>query len=295
MPRTSIDLQVRPEHVARQERQGASFRGFFAERVIVGGAIAYDYDWVGTRNYLAIHDIELKAGEICVSNGKPDEVNDLRGRMTFAPKECPLAGWVSTVDRVNAFTSITFDADILARELDGPRAPTLEQPHIHFRSTPLEASLWKLDAALKSSALPDAVYLETLALTAVMELSRFSQDKQVETPETGRLSISSERRIRDFILSRLNDNLTLAEMADVAGLSRFHFSRAFKASFGLSPRDYLLWARVEAAKRMLAETERPISEIAAEVGFGNPDRLAASFKRFAAQTPRDYRRNPASM
>lgn len=287
----SIDIRVREEAVVREERHSLTFNGFHAERVIVGGKVAYDYDTMGSSQYIAIHDIELRDGEIRVDGGRPEHVVDLRGRITYAPRGCALSGWVSTVDRTNSFTSITFDERVLAQETESNRAGDGSMPIVHFRDRRLEGTLWKLDAALQSPGAPNALYLETLALTALLELGQLSGHQLARPPESGRLSPLTEKRMRDFIDQNLASNMTLAEMASVAGLSRFHFSRAFKNTFGLSPVDYVLWARIEAAKGLIAHTDIPISEVALRVGFSNPDRLTAAFRRFMSQTPSQFRRS----
>lgn len=291
MKQTSIDLQIRSDSAGRQDKQAASFRGFLAERVLVGGEVAYDYSWVGARHYLAIHDIDIKEAEISVDGGPAMPVTDLRGRLTFAPQGCPLSGWVSTVNRTNGFTSITFDPAILSQELESNGVATESSPLVHFRNTALEATMWKLDAALRTFAPADVLYLETLALAAVLELGQCSAQLPLIVPESGRLSATSERRIREFLQGHLTTDFTLTEMADEVGLSRFHFSRAFKATFGLPPMEYVLWLRVEQAKLLLAGTKTPIPDVAAQVGFANPDRLTNAFKRFAGLTPSQFRRS----
>lgn len=291
MSNASIDLEVRPDHDATQGRQGVYFRGFFAERVVVGGEVAYDYKWAGERHYLAIHDIDLKEGEIQVDGAAPQPVTDLRGRMTFVPRSCPVAGWASTANRMNSFTSITFDPDLVAAELESSHEMLIaDRPFVHFRDASLESTLWKLDSALRGPPALDVLYLETLALTAIMELSHVPSNLKRAIEEIGRLSAAKERKVKEYIHDNLNTNLSLARMADVVGLSRFHFSRAFKATFGLSPRDYVLWARVEAAKLMLSQTRDSVAEIARKVGFGSSDRLAMSFRRFVDKTPTQFRR-----
>jgi AraC family transcriptional regulator len=291
MTQASLDLQIRPDAPARQDKQAASFRGFFAERVLVGGEVAYDYSWVGDREYLAIHDIDVKQAEISVDGGPAVPVTDLRGRLTFAPQGCSLSGSVSTVNRMNGFTSITFDPAILSQELENTGVSTSGSPLVHFRNTTLEATMWKLDAALKTFQPADSLYLETLALAAVLELGQCSAQLPPILPESGRLSATSEKRIKDFIESHLTKAFTLTEMASEVGLSRFHFSRAFKTTFGLPPMEYVLWSRVEQAKLLLAGTKTPIPDVAEQVGFANPDRLTNSFKRFAGLTPSQFRRS----
>ena len=288
MADSNLDLRIRPPLVVKQERQSVAFRGFLAERVVVGGEVAYDYQSTGADHYLAIHDIQLKDGEIQPGDAPPEPVTELFGRITFVPRGCPLSGWASTRNRTNAFTSISFGENVVAQELER-NLPTVDNPLIHFKDPRLEATLWRLDAALKQPGQPEALYLETLALTAIMELGHYTDQLPTQPLDSGRLSQANERMLREFVDQNLSADITLAAMAEIAGLSRYHFSRAFKATFGASPLDYVIRARVMAATQMLANTESPIAEIATAVGFSSPERLTAAFKKFAHQTPRQFR------
>lgn len=290
MPKRSLDLAFREDLVVRQERQAVQFKGVLAERVVIGGAVAYDYQWVGAQHYLAIHDIALQGGEIRVDDGSPQHVDDLLGRISYAPQSCPLSGWASTADRTNAFTSITFDADLLQNELEQTEL-RLDQALIHFRDPSLEATLWKIDAALRKAGAPDALYLETLVLTALMELAQISDESALPSPEPGGLSALNQKRLKEFVEQNASANITLDDMAAIAGLSRYHFARAFKTTFGRSPVDYVLQARVKIAMRLIATTQRPVNDIAAAVGFSSADRFTAAFKKFTSKTPREYRRS----
>src|SRR5687768_9123011 len=141
MADTNLDLRIRPPLVVKQERQSVAFRGFLAERVVVGGEVTYDYKSTGADHYLAIHDMQLKDGEIQPGDAPPEQVTDLYGRITFAPRGCPLLGWASTRNRINAFTSISFGADVLANEIER-NLPAIDAPLIHFKDPRLEATLW---------------------------------------------------------------------------------------------------------------------------------------------------------
>ena len=93
------------------------------------------------------------------------------------------------------------------------------------------------------------------------------------------------RRVLDFAESRLAEPISLSDLADVAGLSRFHFSRAFHAAMGEPPMAYLARRRLEVAKRLLRGADLPLAEVARRCGLGSPSQFASSFRRGTGQTP----------
>ena len=96
------------------------------------------------------------------------------------------------------------------------------------------------------------------------------------------------RRVRDYIHDHLADSPTLAELARVAGLSRYHFLRVFRARFGLTPHAYLTQARITRARELLAAGE-PIGSVAFAVGFADQSHLTNRFKQWVGVTPAEYR------
>ncbi|NHN33097.1 helix-turn-helix transcriptional regulator [Paenibacillus agricola] len=99
---------------------------------------------------------------------------------------------------------------------------------------------------------------------------------------------SYEQAIR-FMRSQLHRPLTLEELADSEGLSKYHFCKYFHKKKGLSPMAYLSRLRVEEAARLLTATELPISEIARLTSFDNAGYFTKVFKRTVGYTPTDYR------
>lgn len=93
------------------------------------------------------------------------------------------------------------------------------------------------------------------------------------------------QRARDFLAHCFEETVTLEQLAAIAGLSRFHFLRAFTREFGLPPHAYQTRLRVEKA-RLLLQTGMPISEI--NVGFSDQSHLTRHFKRINGVTPGQY-------
>jgi AraC family transcriptional regulator len=74
----------------------------------------------------------------------------------------------------------------------------------------------------------------------------------------------------------------------VAGLSPYHFARAFKRSTGFGPYRYVLRRRTERAKRLLAAGNVPLSSVARACGFGSQSHFSARFREMTGLTPRQF-------
>jgi len=84
----------------------------------------------------------------------------------------------------------------------------------------------------------------------------------------------------------------LAGLAQRAGLSAFHFLRVFTRVLGVTPHQYLVAARLRRAARLLADPERPVTEVAFEAGFGDLSHFVRTFRRAAGVSPGRFRRLP---
>ena len=93
------------------------------------------------------------------------------------------------------------------------------------------------------------------------------------------------RRVREYVETHLSESMDLAELAAIAGLSVYHFARAFKQSAGVAPHHYLVRRRVERAQEMLARSELPLSEVALATGFSDQSHLARHFRQMLGTDP----------
>jgi AraC-like DNA-binding protein len=101
-----------------------------------------------------------------------------------------------------------------------------------------------------------------------------------------RATAAALARAQAHIEANLQRAISLDELAQVAGMSRFHFVRVFDAAFGATPHQYILAQRIEQAKRMLwAADAPPMLEVALACGFGSASHFSAQFKKHAGKTP----------
>lgn len=99
------------------------------------------------------------------------------------------------------------------------------------------------------------------------------------------------KRCLELLHDRLAENLGLDELAQAAGLSTVYFARQFKRATGVAPYQYLLRARIERARTLLASGELPLAEVAHRCGFGGQEQLTRTFRKAVGTTPGAYRRS----
>ncbi|MCW3846947.1 AraC family transcriptional regulator [Sphingomonas sp. LB-2] len=109
-------------------------------------------------------------------------------------------------------------------------------------------------------------------------------------PLQGGLTGHRLRACLDHIERNLHRDLALAELAELANLSTPHFARAFRRSLGEPPYRYFRRQRIERAKRLLAETDQGIAEVALECGYAAQSHFSSAFKLLTMKTPAAYRR-----
>ncbi|MBL9217280.1 MAG: helix-turn-helix transcriptional regulator [Opitutaceae bacterium] len=98
------------------------------------------------------------------------------------------------------------------------------------------------------------------------------------------------RRITDWMAENLAEEFSLARLAGQAGMSEFHFNRLFKRATGVPPSQYQIRLRMDAARRLLRETDLSVIRIGNDVGYSNPSHFARIFRKETGLTPSDYRR-----
>ncbi|MCX5602295.1 helix-turn-helix domain-containing protein [Streptomyces phaeochromogenes] len=97
-------------------------------------------------------------------------------------------------------------------------------------------------------------------------------------------------RARDAMDRGYAQPLDVPALARIAHVSQAHFTRTFRATFGETPHRYLQRRRVERAMFLLRETDRSVTDICFQVGFGSPGTFSRTFRDIVGRSPRAYRR-----
>jgi AraC family transcriptional regulator len=97
------------------------------------------------------------------------------------------------------------------------------------------------------------------------------------------------RRVLAYVEEHLAEDITVADLANVACLSIFHFTRAFAGATGVPPHRYVSRRRLETARAMIATGCTSLSEIAHDCRFSSQSSFTRAFRRAVGMTPAEYR------
>jgi AraC family transcriptional regulator len=233
---------------------------------------------------------ERDDGETLVEGLPKSTRRDLSGRMSFVPSGHKFCGW----HKPRVLTRVTYFY------ID-PRGPLLD-PELRFAETEFkprlyfhDRDLWAIASKLKAEAehhVPGQhQYAEALTILLAHELLRLNNGAVEKSDYVrGGLAAWQKTRVTEYVEEHLAENVLLVELADVARLSQFHFSRAFKQSFGVPPLRYVTGQRIERAKTLLT-SDASITEIGLAVGFGETSSFTTAFRKHTGITPSAFRRD----
>ena len=134
------------------------------------------------------------------------------------------------------------------------------------------------------------------AIAAALVRHEFEIESSRERISALRLSTREElfKRVlrgRDFLLSSLDQQVRLKDVAAAACLSEFHFHRVFCEVFGATPQKYLVAQRLERSAHLLRTTNRSITEISLDCGFQSPGTFSSLFSKHFSAPPSKFRRD----
>lgn len=129
-----------------------------------------------------------------------------------------------------------------------------------------------------------------LAMSVAVAKGLARAEGRVLNLERGALDATRQRRVMQYIEENVANKMRLDDMAAAAALSPFHFSRAFKKSYGVSPARYVLGRRIQEAQHLLRNTTQSLAEIALACGCASQSHFTTAFKTEVGVTPSEYRR-----
>jgi AraC-like DNA-binding protein len=132
--------------------------------------------------------------------------------------------------------------------------------------------------------------LEELGLLLAARFVEVVSGRKQRAPAAGAADRRRAVAAALWIDAHAQDPIGLEAAAAEVGLSPFHFLRLFAKVLGVTPHQYLIRSRLRRAARLLAEDQRPVTDIAYDVGFADLSNFVRSFHRAAGVSPRGFRR-----
>lgn len=214
-----------------------------------------------------------------------------RGHMTICPAGCSKALRWTTTDTVRTTSLYVAPQRLEEVGLQMGMAPShVELPYcFNVADSELQGIAQTL-RRIAAADMDDSLYLQTALQSIVVRLLRkHGTTAPPEQEETAGLSRARLRRTERYVRSHLDTDLSLDDLAQEVGLSKYYFARRFKERVGQSPYRFVIYERVRRARHLLRKTTRSLVRIALDVGFNSQSHFTRTFKRHVGVTPGAYR------
>lgn len=222
-------------------------------------------------------------------DGHPQTVRMRCGSLDIIPQGTPLGGY--SQDETE-FLMMALDPSFVERVASEAGAANHVEfvRHLGIRDPQIEHISLALKAEIETGCISGRLYGESLAVALVAHLlGKYAAHVPKPHSHSATLPAYKLRRVIEYINDNLTEDLTLAEIARVAGMNPHYFSRAFRQSTGIPPHRYVINCRVEQAKRLLTDDELPLVEVGMSVGFQNQSHFTTLFHKLTGVTPKAYR------
>jgi AraC family transcriptional regulator len=161
-------------------------------------------------------------------------------------------------------------------------------PMLTARDRRLEGLVLAMRDEVKEGCPSGRLFAEAISIALVAYIAG-----RYATPGTAhrasRLSPAQRRSISDYIRENLANDISVTELAAIVCMSPAHFSRQFRASFGVTPYRFVMQQRAQEAIRMLANANLSASQIAMTLGFASQSHFVKVFRQFTGVTPKQYK------
>jgi AraC family transcriptional regulator len=196
-----------------------------------------------------------------------------------------------SIDTLFIYLEPSLVALVAAESFDSDPTRTVVQPVAGLNVPELRSAMLTVDAELRAGGLGGPLMAESLATILTVHLIRHTTGAH-RLPLASADGVLPRRKLHtviEYIMENLEGNPTLEQMASIARVSPYHFTRQFKATTGLPPYQYVIARRVERAQHLLrTDDELSLAEVALRAGFSDQSKFSFHFKRIVGVTPRQF-------
>lgn len=210
---------------------------------------------------------------------------DRPGALSFVPAGVERSGFYQEANLV--YSALWLDPARMNLGEPGRRTPPIL---INRNDNAIGALLSSLQAELASGIKIEASYIEHLVAVLLHRLELLDGGGSSRRGGHGTIAKATFRRVQEHIDAHLGQEITLGELAHVAGLGRDSFARRFRATTGVAPYAYVIEQRMRRAEDLLARGDLDLARIACALGFSSQSHFTTTFRRQRGLTPLAYRR-----
>ena len=194
--------------------------------------------------------------------------------------------WTEQIDVSHVYLSDAVVSRVAADVLERPIAAVRLHDILRTQSPIVTETVEAISREAGGNGIGGALYVDALSTQLVVNLLRnFASVQFVDKSGRGELPPAIRKRVVEYIEARIDQALSLEELAEVASMGVWTFGKRFRASFRTSPHQYVLHRRLEKAQQMLALGRLPVKAIAAECGFADQAHLTRIMRARLGRTP----------
>jgi AraC family transcriptional regulator len=266
--------------------------GMIAELVQATSRERIEYRYRGSSHLLVAWEKGNRSdGETFVEDMPKSTLRNVTRKLIFVPAGRLYFEWQqqSTAARLMYFY---IDAEEPNLPSSQATSDMLLAPRVFFEDNELWSTVQKLKGLIESPLPAHRAYFEALGAVLVQELARSNRGTDSTASRVrGGLAAWQQRIVADYVEEHLAEQIPLAMLARLARLSPYHFSRAFKQSFGVPPHRYHTSRRIEHAKALLEDRTRSVTDIGLSLGFSETSSFTTIFRKSTGVSPRRYHRS----
>lgn len=199
--------------------------------------------------------------------------------------------WTQDIDVSHVYLSETLMSNVASEVMEQTVDDVFLHDELKVQDPIISMAVNSIAAESKNHSAGSSLYVEAVATQLAVHLFRHYASATFRNPvDEGGLSPVIAGRIKEYIESRLHEQLDLTSLAAVTGYGNWSFSRRFRRTFNQSAHSYIIGRRVEKAKQFLAHSSKLISEIALDCGFSDQSHMTRVFQSRLGTTPAAFRR-----
>lgn len=268
-------------------REGRSWQNVHAELVRRTGLEKEETAITASRHLLLLNlQGASEEGQYSLDGKPADFVRRKPGSILFIPAGCTWNGWeagASTAAYLSITVAPSFVRDILSRT----SLPLTLAPDLACEDPVLVNAARGIGEEVQGRSPLSGLLVESYISTIFVQLLR--RQRYIPSIRKGGLAPASLNKVLAKIDEDLTLDLSLSQLAGLAGLSIPHFCRAFKQTLGYPPYAFIVHRRIERAKDYLRHSSMPVTDIALACGFSNSSHFSNAFRREVGMTPVAYR------
>jgi AraC family transcriptional regulator len=286
----SCGLDARVDISPREatERRALAWHGMAVETVRTMKSSRIAVRFHAPAHLLILFEDGVRKEGCTLIEGLPrSELRNYKNKLVFVPSGHEYCDWQEP-SHLGQAVYVYIDPTLLP--LDTGSASL--SPRLFFEDANIQNIALKLKALAEGTEALDRRYCAALGVVLAHELMRVgSGEARTEPAFRGGLAGWQQRAVANYIEEHVADSIPLATLAKVARLSPYHFSRAFKQTFGIPPHRFHTHRRIERAKSLLADPDASVTSVGIAVGFCETSSFSSTFRKATGVTPSRFQRS----